>query len=220
MAKEEEVILLDSWTSPFGMRVRLALAEKGITYEYKEQDLYNKSPLLLEMNPVHKKIPVLIHNGKPVPESLIAVQYIDETWPHNPTLLPSEPYQRAQARFWAHFIDNKIFETGLNLLLKTGEEKEDAKKKMIEAMKTLEGELGDKAYFGGECFGYLDIALISFYVWFYSYEMEGNFSVEVECPKLHQWGKRCLDKNSVSNSIPHQEKLYTHFLGLKKSLGI
>ncbi|KIO47673.1 hypothetical protein SQ11_16020, partial [Nitrosospira sp. NpAV] len=72
--------MLDFWPSPFGMRVRIALAEKEIKYEYKEEDLRNKSDLLLKMNPVHKKIPVLIYNGKPVCESLIQVQYIDEIW--------------------------------------------------------------------------------------------------------------------------------------------
>ncbi|MBA0701220.1 hypothetical protein Goari_022338 [Gossypium aridum] len=68
---DENVVLLDFWPSPFGMIVRTALAVKGITYEYKQEDLSNKSDLLLKMNPIHKKIPVLIHNGKPVCESLI-----------------------------------------------------------------------------------------------------------------------------------------------------
>lgn len=76
----DEVVLLDFWPSMLGMRVRIALAEKGINYEYKEQDLWRKTPLLLQMNPVHKMIPVLIHNGKPVCESLVIVQYIDEVW--------------------------------------------------------------------------------------------------------------------------------------------
>ncbi|XP_061979990.1 uncharacterized protein LOC133700470 [Populus nigra] len=57
------------------MRVTIALAEKGVKYEYSEQDLRNKTALLLQMNPVHSKIPVLVHNGKPVCESLIIVQY-------------------------------------------------------------------------------------------------------------------------------------------------
>ena len=104
----DEVVLLDLWASMFGMRVRIALAEKGIKYEYKEEDLKNKSPLLLQMNPIHKKIPVLIHNGKPVCESLIIVQYIDEVWKDKSPLLPSHPYQRAQARFWADFVDKKV----------------------------------------------------------------------------------------------------------------
>jgi glutathione S-transferase len=105
----DEVILLDFWPSPFAMRIRIALAEKGIKYETKEEDLRNKSPLLLQMNPVHKKIPVLIHNGKPIAESLIAVQYIDEVWNDKSSLLPSDPYQRSQARFWADFADKKVY---------------------------------------------------------------------------------------------------------------
>ncbi|BFG28853.1 hypothetical protein CerSpe_151270 [Prunus speciosa] len=104
----DEVILLDFWASMFGMRARVALAEKGVKYEYREEDLRNKSPLLLQMNPVHKKIPVLIHNGKPVCESLIIVQYVDEVWRDKDPLLPSDPYLRARSRFWADFIDKKV----------------------------------------------------------------------------------------------------------------
>ena len=104
----DEIILLDFWASIFGMRVRVALAEKGLKYEKREEDLWNKSPLLLEVNPVHKKIPVLIHNGKPICESMIIVQYIDEVWNHKSPLLPTDPYQRAQARFWADYIDKKV----------------------------------------------------------------------------------------------------------------
>lgn len=103
-----EVVLLDVFDSPFGMRLRIALAEKGVQYEVKEQDLWNKSPLLLQMNPVHKKIPVLIHNGIPVSESLIALEYIDDVWNDKAPLLPSDPYLRSQARFWADFVDNKV----------------------------------------------------------------------------------------------------------------
>jgi len=109
----DEVVLLDTWASMFGMRIRIALAEKGVKYEYKEEDLRNKSPLLLQMNPVHKKIPVLIHNGKPICESAIILQYIDEVWNHNPQLMPSDPYERAQARFWIDYIDKKVCAFGL-----------------------------------------------------------------------------------------------------------
>lgn len=110
----DEVILLDFWPSPFGIRLRIALAEKGIKYEYKDEDLKNKSPLLLQMNPIHKKIPVLIHNGKPICESLIILQYIDEVWNDKSPLLPSDPYQKSQARFWADFGDKKVYKLNLH----------------------------------------------------------------------------------------------------------
>ncbi|PWA48259.1 glutathione S-transferase [Artemisia annua] len=116
VVQQEEVILLDYWASMYGMRVRIALAEKGIPYEYKEQDLRNKSQLLLDMNPIHKKIPVLIHNGKPVCESSIIVEYIDEVWNNKAPLFSDDAYAKASARFWADFIDTKVALTFLILL--------------------------------------------------------------------------------------------------------
>ncbi|MCO5605019.1 hypothetical protein L7F22_059195 [Adiantum nelumboides] len=91
------VKVLSSWRSIFGVRVLVALKERSVEYEYEEQDMVNKSELLLACNPVHKKVPVLIHNGKPICESLIIVQYIDETWPShdNKGFLPSDPLKRA-----------------------------------------------------------------------------------------------------------------------------
>ncbi|KAL2247402.1 UNVERIFIED_CONTAM: Glutathione S-transferase U22 [Sesamum indicum] len=107
---DEELILLDFWSSPFATRVRIALREKGVEFKSVEEDLLGtKSQLLLEMNPVHKQVPVLIHNGKPVCESTIILQYIDEVWRDEAApLMPSDPYERANARFWADYIDRKV----------------------------------------------------------------------------------------------------------------
>lgn len=101
-------ILLDYWPSMFCMRARVALREKGVEFEAREEDLTNKSPLLLQSNPIHKKVPVLIHNGKPVCESLNVVQYVDEVWSDKNPFFPSDPYGKAQARFWADFVDKKV----------------------------------------------------------------------------------------------------------------
>ncbi|URE22366.1 glutathione s-transferase [Musa troglodytarum] len=198
----KSVVLLDFWASPFGQRCRIALAEKGVEYEYREENIRgDKSPLLLESNPVHKKIPVLILDGKPVCESLIIVQYIDEAWPDRAPLLPADLYARAQARFWADFVDKKVCDSAKNLWIVKGEAQEAAKEEFIEILRLLEGELGDKKYFGGDAFGFVDIVLVPFTTWFYSCETYAGFSVEEAVPKLVAWSKRCLERPSVANSV-------------------
>lgn len=107
MAKTD-VKVLGAWPSSFVLRPRIALNLKSVEYEFLEEDFGSKSPLLLQSNPVYKKMPVLIHLDKPICESLIIVQYIDEVWASGPSLLPSDPYDQALARFWAAYIDDKV----------------------------------------------------------------------------------------------------------------
>lgn len=103
----EEVRLLGMWASPFSRRIEIALTLKGVPYEFSEEDITNKSSLLLQLNPVYKMIPVLVHNGKPISESLVILEYIDDTWQNN-SILPQDPYERAMARFWAKFVDEQV----------------------------------------------------------------------------------------------------------------
>ncbi|BBG93519.1 glutathione S-transferase TAU 19 [Prunus dulcis] len=212
---EDEVVLLGFWTSPYVMRVKIALAEKGVHYYYMEEgDLFkNKSTLLLKMNPVFKKVPVIIHNDKSICESLIILQYIDDVWNDGAPILSEDPYQRAKARFWIDFLTRRMWAS-------KGADQEAAKKEFIESLKLLEGELGEKPYFGGDRFGLLDIALVPFSCRFYTYETLCNFSVEKECPKLIEWVKRCSLRESVSKSLPDQYKVYDFVLEFKKMLGI
>ena len=111
MEKQNEVVLFGTWASAFCKRVELALKIKGIPYEYVEEDLTNKSESLLHYNPVHKKVPVLVHNDKPISESLVILEYIDECWNNTPKLLPEDPYQRAKVRFWVNFVDHQVGST-------------------------------------------------------------------------------------------------------------
>ncbi|KAI9097651.1 hypothetical protein K1719_025422 [Acacia pycnantha] len=126
-----ELKLLGRWSSPYSMRVKIALNIKSLEYEYLEEHMNPKSELLLQSNPVYALIPVLIDHGKPICESLIIVQYIDETWSSGPSILPADPYDRSIARFWADYIDHKWFPSMKSIMTV---EDEEARKPYYETM--------------------------------------------------------------------------------------
>ncbi|CAK9169796.1 unnamed protein product [Ilex paraguariensis] len=217
---KHDVVLLDFWVSPFCIRVKMALAEKGVAYVNQEEDLHlGKSRSLIRSNPVYQKVPVLLHNGKPICESTNIVYYIDETWP-SPPLLPSCPYARSRARFWANFIDKKVFEASSKIWMSKKEEKDVANKEFIEILKVLEGALGEKDYFGGDNFGFVDIIAISVASRFCTYEKFGGFKVEDHCPKFAAWMKRCMERESVSKVLPCPEDVHEFLIMLRMMHGI
>uniref|UniRef100_A0ACD5VMQ7 Uncharacterized protein n=1 Tax=Avena sativa TaxID=4498 RepID=A0ACD5VMQ7_AVESA len=171
----EEVTLLGHWGSPFVLRVRLALHLKGVRYSYVEEDLRRKSDLLLRSNPVHKSVPVLIHDGRPICESQVILQYIDEVFVSGSgatssafSLLPADPHDRAVARFWAAYVDDEIG-APWDRAFRAGTEQERAEwmGKVAAAVPGLERGLrectdeGRKGcFFGGAAgVGYVDVVL-------------------------------------------------------------
>jgi glutathione S-transferase len=97
---------------------------------------------------------------------------------------------------------------GGKLLDTKGEEQEAAKRDFLEMFKTLERELGEKPYFGGETFEFVDIALVTSYTHLQVfYERFCKFRMEAECPKIVAWFKRCRQKESVAKSLPDQKKI-------------
>ncbi|TKW22669.1 hypothetical protein SEVIR_4G243500v4 [Setaria viridis] len=218
----KDLVLLDFWVSPFGQRCRIALAEKGIPYEYSEQELLGtKSDLLLRSNPVHKKIPVLLHAGRPVCESLVILNYLDEAFPSAArSLLPSDPYARARARFWAAYSD-KVYELGTKLWkLRGEEERAQARDELVQVLRNLDGELGDKEFFGGGEFAFVDVAVVTFMPWLPSYERYGGFTVKETAPRLAAWARRCGERESVAKSLHSPEKVDEFITMLKKFYGI
>ncbi|OEL29752.1 putative glutathione S-transferase GSTU6, partial [Dichanthelium oligosanthes] len=221
---EGNLKLLGLHVSPFALRVRMALGFKGVSYEYIEEDLFHKSELLLSSNPVHKKVPVLIHNGRPVCESLAVVQYVDEVWAGaGPDILPADPYQRAIARFWAAYIDDKLFPAWTGFMKAATEEVRGEKlKETHAAVQNLEKAFsesanGKAAFFGGDSIGYLDLALGCFLPWFGALRV--MFGVEVidaaNAPLLAAWAERFGETAVAKEVLPEPDKALAYATKLK-----
>ncbi|EOA36240.1 hypothetical protein CARUB_v10010208mg [Capsella rubella] len=213
----DEVKLIGSWASVYVMRAMIALHLKSISYEFLQETFGSKSELLLKSNPVHKKMPVLIHADKPVCESNIIVQYIDEAWNSSsqPSILPSHPYDKAIARFWAAYIDDKWFISLRSILTARGEaDKKVAIAEVEERTELLEKAFVDcskgKPFFNGtDHIGYLDIAFGSFLGWLRVVELDAGhkFLDEIKTPSLSKWADQFCNDPSVKPIMPEITKL-------------
>ncbi|KAJ1426164.1 Thioredoxin-like superfamily [Sesbania bispinosa] len=215
----QEVKLVSFWVSPFAKRVEWALKLKGIDFEYIEEDVFNKSSLLLELNPVHKKVPVLVHAQKSIAESFIILEYIDETWNQYP-LLPHHPYQRALARFWANFGEQILLSQVSIAMCGSGDEKEKAVSGAKEAMEKIEEEIKGKKFFGGDNIGYLDLALgwISYLI--PVLEEVGFMQIidPLTCPAITTWMTNFLNHPVIKDSLPPRDKMLVYFQGFMAGL--
>ncbi|KAL0721935.1 hypothetical protein Bca4012_036534 [Brassica carinata] len=185
----------------------MALKLKGIPYEYLEEVLPNKSPLLLELNPIHKKVPVLVHNDRILPESHLILEYIDQTWSNNP-ILPQDPYEKAMARFWPNSSMSRS-------LVKAEKGREVAIEEAREKFAFLEKEVTGKDFFGGKTIGFVDMVAGSIIPFCLARLWEGmriDVIPEDEFPELNRWIKNLKDIESVRECIPHREKQIEHMM--------
>ncbi|MCD9640950.1 hypothetical protein HAX54_026708 [Datura stramonium] len=206
-----EVKLLGHMYSPFSKRVEWALKIKGVKYEYIEEDIQNKSPLLLESNPVYKQVPVLIHNGKPICESMVIVEYIDETF-EGPSILPKDPYNRAIARFWAKFLDDKAPAMRRSFSVKE-EYPEKAREEVCEMLKVLDNELKDKKFFVLDKFGFADIIANAVALWLGVFEeITGVVLVTTEkFPNFCAWRDEYINCTQNKKYLPPRDELLAYY---------
>ncbi|CAO2818594.1 unnamed protein product [Amaranthus hypochondriacus] len=218
---QETVRLHGMWASPWVRRVTIALKMKGIPYEYYEEDLKNKSELLLQYNPVKKLVPVLVHEGRPIAESLIILEYIDEIWVNNsPNLFPNDPYQRSKFRFWAQFIDLQIFEKLRDVIkAQNDEEEEKIIKEIQENMKKLEANVEDLYSEANEkSMDVLDILMMSLLPIIKGVEeaISVHFIHPENFPLAFSWMKTSDRFPLVQESAPNHDKLVNFLRKLRK----
>ena len=101
------MVLYSGTTCPFSQRCRFVLFEKGMDFEIKDVDLFNKPEDINVMNP-YGQVPILVERDLVLYESNIINEYIDERFPH-PQLMPADPVMRARARLFLFRFEQEMF---------------------------------------------------------------------------------------------------------------
>lgn len=155
------MVLYSGNTCPFSHRCRIVLYEKGMDYEIRDIDLFNKPEDISVMNP-YGQVPILVERNLTLYESNIINEYIDERFPH-PQLMPADPMMRARTRLLLFNFEKELFKhvhTLENLKGQVSEAvMEDAKTKIREQLTTLVPLLETNKFMLGDDFSMLDVAI-------------------------------------------------------------
>ncbi|NBT77449.1 MAG: glutathione S-transferase [Betaproteobacteria bacterium] len=156
------MMLYSGTTCPFSQRCRFVLFEKGMDFEIRDVDLYNKPEDISIMNP-YGQVPILVERDLILYESNIINEYIDERFPH-PQLMPADPVQRARARLFLFNFERELF-VHVQVLEKREHSKESSKL-MEKARAQIRDRLTQLApiflknkHMLGEEFSMLDVAI-------------------------------------------------------------
>lgn len=103
VAKRSSMTFYSDNFSHYSHRVRIVLAEKGVTVELIEADVAHPTTELQELNP-YNTLPTLVDRDLVLYDSKVMMEYLDERFPH-PPLLPVYPVARAESRLIIHRIE-------------------------------------------------------------------------------------------------------------------
>ncbi len=140
----------------YSHRVRIVLAEKGVSVDVVNVTAANRPDDLADLNP-YNCLPTLVDRELSLYESKIMMEYLDERFPH-PPLLPVYPVARAQNRLLAYRIE-RDWCPHVDALL-SGKAREaaatKARKELRDSLITIAPIFGEKPYFMSDEFSLLD----------------------------------------------------------------
>ncbi len=158
VAKRSSMTYFSDGTDHYSHRVRIVLAEKGVTADIIEVDPENLPEEVLEVNP-YGSLPVLLDRELGLYETHVMMEYLDERFPH-PPLLPVYPVARAESRQFMYRIENDWCQ--LVKAITSGKNKdaaEQAKKDLRDGLVTIAPIFAEKPYFMSEEFSLVDCCL-------------------------------------------------------------
>jgi len=199
--------LLGTPRSPYAWKVRIALEEKGIPYDYVIAPPTDPNSNVSKYNPLGK-IPVLVcDDSTAVYDSSVIVEYLDE-FGSTPRLIPEAFTSRIDVKRWQALGDG-IVDSTIHIIqdqrrpsaVQQGAEWYLNHRKKIDAgLATMEKELGSRTFCHGNTFtladiacgmalGYLDRALPS-------------LNWRNSCPGLGEHANRLSERPSFRTALP------------------
>lgn len=160
--KRTIMTLYSGATDPYSHRVRIVLAEKGVTVDILDVEKINRAAVEFnQLNP-YGTLPLLVDRELILYQSELIMEYLDERFPH-PPLMPVYPIARARSRLMMYRINRDWYRL-LDKIL-AAKENEDlstmdaARKELEEGMTSIAPVFSEMPYFLSEEFSLVDCCM-------------------------------------------------------------
>jgi len=187
----------------YSHRVRIVLAEKGVSVDVVDVDPKNIPPELSELNP-YNSLPTLVDRDLVLYESKVMMEYLDERFPH-PPLLPVYPVARAQSRLWMYRIERDWCPLVNNILYSKNKELIDkSRRELLDSLLPIAPIFQEMPYFMSEEFTLVDCCLAPI-LW----RLE-TFDIRLPSNKvtkpLEEYMERVFNREGFLKSLTEYEK--------------
>lgn len=187
----------------YSHRVRIVLAEKGVTVDIEDIDPKSVTEEILEANP-YGTLPTLVDRDLALYESNVVMEYLDERFPH-PPLLPVYPVARAESRLWIYRIERDWCVLIDQIKASPDGKKADAaRKEFRESLVTIAGIFEEMPYFMSEEFTLVDCCLAPM-LWRLP-ELGISLPNNRHVKPLHEYMERLFERPSFQESLTDLER--------------
>jgi glutathione S-transferase len=163
--------LYDAGRAPNPRRVRIFLAEKGVSVPLVPIDLgrlEHKAPAFVAVNPLQRTPALELDDGTVITESIAICRYFEELHPE-PPLFGTHALDKAKVEMWQRRLEFGLLGTVASVFRHLHPAMaemevpqvpawgETNKPRVIEFLRFLDGELGDHEFVAGDRFSVADI---------------------------------------------------------------
>lgn len=198
------MVLYSGTTCPFSQRCRFVLFEKGMDFEVRDIDLYNKPEDISVMNP-YGQVPILVERELILYESNIINEYIDERFPH-PQLMPADPTMRARTRLFLFNFERELF-SQVSILENRNDAdtkaQDQARQKIRDGLAQIAPILTKNKYMLGEEFSMLDVAIAPL-LWRLDHY---NIELPKSAAPIQKYGERVFSRPAFIEALTPSEKV-------------
>ncbi len=159
LSKRSVMTLFSDVQDQYSHRIRIVLAEKGITSQVLDVDPREYPAELAELNP-YCSLPVLVDRDLVLYDSRATMEYLDERYPH-PPMMPLYPVARAQSRQLLQRLE-RDWCSRLDVLTNsrsTAAASGSARAELTEELVSVAPVFGERPFFMSEDFSLLDCCL-------------------------------------------------------------